>query len=205
MNTLNIKKSALILVLIISGNLVIAQQSDSAVTVKKATKWVKSRVWAPDLNIKLDKSVNSVDFKRQYEGNKEMWNKVFKFLGDSKLATMAPGKYPVDGENAYATITLGAPKKPEDAKWESHRKYIDLQYVIMGKVQLGVCPLAKATVTEPYNEKKDAANYTADGKYYDATPKNFFLFFPEDVHRPDIYVKGYDTLKKLVIKVRYQQ
>ena len=55
------------------------------------------------------------------------------------------------------------------------------------------------------NEAKDAANYTAKGKYYAATPQNFFLFFPDDVHRPDIRVKGYDTLKKLVIKIRHKQ
>src|SRR5665213_2909046 len=183
---MNIKKLIFLSILIVSGNLVIAQQSDSTALVKKANKWFKSRVWAPDLKIKLDKSVNRVDFERQYESNKEMWDKVFRFLGDSQLSNLAPGRYPVDGDNAYATITLGAPKNLEDAKWESHRKYIDLQYVIMGKVKLGVCPLPLAKVTEPYNEKKDAAHYDAGGKYYTATPQNFFLFFPEDVHRPDI-------------------
>ena len=198
----NIKKLTIFFILITIGNLVIAQQHDPVLAAKK---WVKSRVWAKDLKLKLHKSVNCVEFKRQYESNKEMWDKVFKFLGDNKLATLAPGKYPVDGENAYATITPGPPKDLADVKWESHRKYIDLQYVIRGKVKLGVCPLSAAQVTEPYDEKKDAAHYTADGKYYVATPKNFFLFFPEDVHRPDIKVNGYDTLKKLVIKIRYQQ
>jgi YhcH/YjgK/YiaL family protein len=205
MNTSNSKKSGVLFILILTGSLLFAQQANEAAAIKKAGKWVKSRVWAPNLKIKLDKSVNSVDFEKQYERNKAMWDKVFIFLGDDKLSSLAPGRYPVDGNNAYATITLGPPKNLEDAKWESHRKYIDLQYVIMGKVQLGVCPLPSAQVTEPYNEKKDAAHYNAEGKYYTATPKNFFLFFPEDVHRPDIKVKGFDTLKKLVIKIRYQQ
>lgn len=205
MNISNSKKLSITFILMIAVSLLFARQPDSAATIKKAKKWVKSRVWAPDLKIKLDKSVNAVDFKRQYESNKEMWDKVFRFLGDGKLSTLAPGRYPVDGDNAYATITLGAPKNLDDSKWESHRKYIDLQYVIMGKVKLGVCPLPLAQVTEPYNEKKDAAHYNADGKYYTATPKNFFLFFPENVHRPDIKLKGFDTLKKLVIKIRYHQ
>lgn len=205
MNVPTIKKLSLIFILAIVSNLVFAQQPGSAKNAKKARKWVKSRVWAPDLKITLDKSVNAVDFERQYESNKEMWDKVFRFLADSKLQALAPGRYPIDGDKAYATITPGPPKKLEDVKWESHRKYIDLQYVIMGKVQLGVCPLPAAQVTEPYNETKDAANYNAGGKYYTATPQNFFLFFPEDVHRPDIKVKGFDTLKKLVIKIRYHQ
>jgi YhcH/YjgK/YiaL family protein len=200
-----IRKLFAFFVLAITVNIAFSQQSDSIKNVNEARRWVKSQVWAPELKIKLDKSVNSVEFKRQYESDKVMWDKVFRFLSDNNLSRLAPGRYPVDGDNAYATITLGPPKALEDAKWESHRKYIDLQYVIAGRVLLGVCPLQLAQVTEPYNEKKDAAHYNAAGKYYTATPKNFFLFFPGDVHRPDIKVKGFDTLKKLVVKIRYEQ
>ncbi|MDB5153953.1 MAG: hypothetical protein JWR54_2704 [Mucilaginibacter sp.] len=198
----NFKTLALLFILIITSKLADAQSADS---VKKANKWLKSQVWAKDLKLKPDPSVNSVEFKRQYEGNKEMWDKVFKFLGDNKLTTLAPGKYPIDGTNAYASITEGAPKNLEDSKWESHRKYIDLQYVIAGEIKLGVSPISAAKVTEPYNETRDAANYTAEGKYYVAKPEKFFLFFPQDVHRPDIKVDGYNTLKKLVIKIPYKE
>ncbi|HTD40516.1 MAG TPA: YhcH/YjgK/YiaL family protein [Mucilaginibacter sp.] len=180
-------------------------QTDSAANVKKASKWIKSRAWAKDLKIKPDPSINSVEFMKQYESNKALWDKAFVFLGDSKLATLAPGKYTIDGDNAYATISLGPPKKLEDVKWESHRKYIDLQYVIMGKINIGVSPVSAAKVIEEYNENRDAANYTVEGKYLTATPKEFFLFFPQDAHRPDIKIDGYDTLKKLVIKIRYKE
>ncbi|MBV8388715.1 MAG: YhcH/YjgK/YiaL family protein [Mucilaginibacter sp.] len=180
-------------------------QTDPAAKVKAANEWVKSRVWAKNLKIKADPSINSVEFMRQYESNKALWDKVFVFLSDSKLATMAPGKYPIDGDNAYAMISTGPPKKLEDVKWESHRKYIDLQYVISGKVKLGMAPVAKATVTEPYSGGRDAANYNVEGKYLTATPKEFFLFFPQDAHRPDIKVDGVDSLKKLVIKIRYRE
>lgn len=198
----NIKRSALLLTLILTVTLANAQNKDSVAT---ARKWVKSRVWAKDLKLKIDPSVNSVEFERQYEANPALWDKVFKFLGDSKLATLAPGKYPIEGTEAYAMITAGAPKNIDDVKWESHRKFIDLQYVMAGKVKLGVTPVSSAKITAPFDETRDAANYTAEGKYYEATPEAFFLFFPQDAHRPDIKVDGYDTLKKLVIKVPYQK
>jgi biofilm protein TabA len=201
----NIKISALLFVLILTGKLAYAQSKDSIATAKKADKWVKSRVWAKDLKLKIDPSANSIEFERQYEANPALWDKVFKFLGDSKLATLAPGKYPIEGTDAYATIAAGPPKNIDDVKWESHRKFIDLQYVIAGKVKLGVAAVSSATVIAPYDETRDAANYTAEGKYYEATPEAFFLFFPQDAHRPDIKVDGYDTLKKLVIKVPYQK
>lgn len=180
-------------------------QTDSTAKVKAANKWVKSREWAKDLKIKPDPSINSVEFKRQYESNKALWDKAFAFLGDSKLATMTPGKHPIDGDNVYATISASVPKKLEDVKWESHRKYIDLQYVISGKVKIGMASVSKAVVTKPYDESHDVANYNVEGKYLIATPKEFFLFFPQDAHRPDIKVDGADSLKKLVIKIRYKE
>lgn len=180
-------------------------QTDSTAKVKAAKKWVKSHQWAKDLKIKPAPSINSVEFMKQYESNNALWDKAFAFLGDSKLATMAPGKYPIDGDNAFATISAGLPKKLENVKWESHRKYIDLQYVISGKVKIGIAPVSKATVTKPYDESHDVANYNAEGRYLTATPKEFFLFFPQDAHRPDIKVDGADSLKKLVIKIRYKE
>jgi biofilm protein TabA len=192
------------LLLLFSTAITVHAQTDSVSKAKAANQWVKNREWAKGLKIKPDPSINSVEFRKQYESDKALWDKAFAFLGDSKLSTMAPGKYPIDGDNAFAIISAGPPKKLEDVKWESHRKYIDLQYVIAGKVKLGMAPVAKATVTEPYSDSRDAANYNADGRYLIATPKEFFLFFPQDAHRPDIKVDGADSLKKLVIKIKYK-
>jgi len=193
------------LLLLFSAATAVNAQTDSAAKVKAANKWVKSHDWAKDLKIKPDASINSVEFMKQYESDKALWDKVFSFLGDSKLATMAPGKYSIDGDNAYAIVTSGLSKKLEDVKWESHKKYIDLHYVISGKVKIGVAPISKATVTEPYSETRDAANYNVDGKFLTATPKEFFLFFPQDAHRPDIKVDGVDSLRKVVIKIKYKE
>jgi len=201
----DIKKIAPIVALIFASHSSFAQ-TDSASKVKAANKWVKSKVWAKDLEIKVYPDINSVEFKRQYEANKATWDKCFAFLADTaKLAKLAPGKYPIDGENAYASITDMPTRTTDIAKWESHRKYIDLQYVIKGEETIGVCPIAAATVTVPYDEKKDGANYIADGKYYLATPNVFYLFFPSEVHKPNIKVDGYESDKKLVIKIKYTE
>jgi YhcH/YjgK/YiaL family protein len=199
----NIVKTAGVLVAFaVIGNNASAQ----AVSSKKAEDWVKSRAWANGLTINVYPDINAKEFYQQYHKNKEVWEKAFAFLADSKkLDTLKPGMYPIDGKEVYASITEGAEKTEETAKWESHRKYIDLQYVIRGKEKIGVAPLATATVTKPYDEAKDGANYTAEGKYYIATPVEFYLFFPSDVHRPNIKVDGYDTVKKLVIKIKYTE
>jgi len=178
-------------------------QSDSAIM---ARHWVKSKAWARDLKVNVYHDVNALEFYNQYHKATAMWDKVFAYLADTKmLDTIKPGTYPVDGKNIYAIITEGPEKTEETAKWESHRKYIDLHYVIRGKEKMGVAAVSAATIIVPYNEEKDGANYTADGKYYIGTPAEFYLFFPSEAHRPNLHIDGYDTVKKLVIKIKYVQ
>ncbi|WP_428331253.1 YhcH/YjgK/YiaL family protein [Mucilaginibacter sp.] len=170
-------------------------------TEKSAAKWLNKGEWKNGLKLKVHQSVNKLVFAEQYQKNKAVWDKVFAFLRDSDLANIKPGKYVIDGDNAFASITEAPSKEFDKSAWESHRKYIDLHYVIKGREKIGVASITSATVIIPYNEKTDGANYTAEGQYYLATPDLFFLFFPADVHRPNIKVDGYDKVKKLVIKI----
>ena len=140
---LAIKKASLVLGLLFMSNSIFAQSNPSEKA--KADRWVKSKVWAKGLMINVYPEVNAVAFEKQYDASKATWEKVFKFLADSKkLDSLPAGKYPIDGENAYATITDAPSKTFEASKWESHRKYIDLQYVIKGEEKIGVAPVSGA-------------------------------------------------------------
>ncbi len=202
MNNLSASKKLLLLLTFLSFTSVVLAQDTTAWTEKSAAKWLHSKEWKNGLKPEVHPSVNKIVFAEQYHKNKAVWDKAFTFLRDSNLLTLKPGKYVIDGDNAYATITEALSKTFEQSAWESHRKYIDLQYVIKGNEKIGVAPITTATVTKPYDETKDAANYNAEGQFYIATPGTFFLFFPGDAHRPNIKVDGYDIVKKLVIKIR---
>ena len=168
----------------------------------KAKKWMKKGTWAQGLSIKPHKSVDAKVFARQYFTNKKYWDEAFSFLKGNNLQQLQKGKYPIDGDNVYASVTTDSSKNFDKTNWESHHKYIDLQYVIDGEETMGVWPVAKATVSKPYDEKKDVANYNAEGKFYPATNKAFFLFFPTNAHRPNITPGGNKVVKKIVIKIR---
>jgi YhcH/YjgK/YiaL family protein len=154
-------------------------------------------------DIKPHSSVDFTTFYRQYRVNKSLWVKVFTWLKSENLESLPAGKYPIDGDNAFAIITEGPTKALDQTKWESHRTYIDLHAVIRGSERIGEAPLATATVTEAYVSTADIAHYDASGTYYTVTPGSYLLFFPENVHRAGIRTEGDSTDKKLVIKVRY--
>ena len=151
------------------------------------------------------KSINQQEFFRQYRKDSLFWIKAFTFLKTKDLANLAPGVYVIDTGNVIATVSEGPTKKIEDVQWEAHRNFNDLQYVIKGKALMGVAPSAdtRGVLIIPYSNTNDNENFTNDGgEYFDADPNTFFIFSPQEMHRPAIKVDGYDTIKKIVIKVR---
>src|SRR6185437_11246451 len=151
------------------------------------------------------KSINQQEFFRQYRKDSLFWIKAFTFLKTKDLANLAPGVYVIDTGNVIATVSEGPTKKIEDVKWEAHRNFNDLQYVIKGKALMGVAPSAdtRGVLIIPYSNTNDNENFTNDGgEYFDADPNTFFIFSPQEMHRPAIKVDGYDVIKKIVIKVR---
>jgi len=207
MNKLILRTASFTLIVLftISFGVSCKSQTSETWTKEKAAKWFQSGDWLNGLKLKAHDSTDQIEFAIQYHKNKALWDKAFAYLKNTDLETLAVGKYPIDGDNLFASVTENPTKNFEDTKWESHRKYIDLQYVIKGKEKMGVTPVSTATVTVPYDEKKDNANYTSNaGRYYEAQPGTFFLFFPQEAHRPNIKIEGCDVDKKIVLKIRVQ-
>ena len=197
-----------VLLFVVATSVSIIGFSNESVALKNPTKhqakkWFKKKVWLNGLQLKPSKSVNYVEFYRQYQANKKYWDEAFDYLKTQNLQNLSNGRHDIDGDNVYASVTENPTKDYDSTTWESHRNYIDLQYVITGKEKIGVVSPNKLTVTKPYDASRDAANYSGNGKLYNAVPGTFFLFFPSDAHRPNIANGDKVPDKKIVIKIRY--
>ncbi|WP_086592361.1 YhcH/YjgK/YiaL family protein [Hymenobacter crusticola] len=172
-------------------------------TPKRAEQWVKGGTWKNGLKLDVYPDVDAVAFAKQYQANKAIWDEAFAYMRDHDLAALPNGSSKIDGDQLTLSVTEPTSKEFDKTQWESHKKYIDLQYIVRGKEKMGVEALPKLTVTDPYNDTKDVAHYSGStGKYYVAEPGTFYLFFPENGHRPSIKVEGYDVVKKVVFKIR---
>ncbi|MEP7251689.1 MAG: YhcH/YjgK/YiaL family protein [Ginsengibacter sp.] len=183
--------------------------SKSANSSMSDSKWFDSKTWLNGVNLTPHESINQQEFSRQYHLNNKYWDEAFNYLKTTDLTSIAPGTYIIDSNNVYAIIAELKPNPKEDVKWEAHRNFNDLQYIIKGKAMMGVANVASPTktVTMPYDPKTDNENFTvSDEKYYDAAPGTFFIFSPKEMHRPAFKADGYDdAIKKIVIKVRVPQ
>jgi dihydroorotase len=168
-------------------------------------KWYDSKVWLNGVPLISHESINQQEFSKQYHKNKIWWDEAFGFLKTHDLANLKPGSYVIDSGNVIATVSEMPAKDIDQVNWEAHRTFNDLQYIIKGKVRMGIASISdlNSIVKVPYDNKTDNENFSVSGeKYYDAEPGTFFIFSPQDIHRPAIKVAGYDVIKKIVIKVR---
>lgn len=124
----------------------------------------------------------------------------FAFLRQPGLAQLAPGRYEIDGDRIFCTISEGSGKGKGGARLEAHRKYIDIQYVIAGTDVMGWSPLtACQTLDGDFDPGKDIIFFRdAPQRWTEVAPGAFTIFFPEDVHAP---MGGTGLIRKAVIKV----
>ncbi len=179
-----------------------AQVKNSEWTKGKAKKWFKKKEYLHGLSATPHASIDKVQFAQQYHLNKAVWDKVFTYLKQTDLKALPVGRHVIDGDNAYAIVQEAPTKDYDKTAFESHRKYIDLQFVISGVENMSKAPLASVTVDKPYIENNDIAYYTGDGKIYTVPEGSFMLFFPSDAHRPNITPGGNKVVKKVVVKIR---
>jgi biofilm protein TabA len=173
---------------------------------KKIDSWFAKNEWEVGWPVAADVSINKREFAVSYFKNKERWEKAFNFLKNTDLSKLELKRYDIDGDNLFATVSEYTSKNEDAAKFEAHRKYIDLQYVISGKEVMNIAPLTSIEeVITPYDDKKDIEFVTVSQVViYKASPSNFFIFFPTDVHRPGLKDGANSQVRKIVIKVKVE-
>ena len=118
---------------------------------------------------------------------------------------MPVGKYEIDGADLFISVQEYNTKLAENARFEAHRKYIDIQYIVSGEEVVEVTDLSKTTIETEYNETKDMEFYTPTGSVWrgSLTAGGYGIFFPNDVHRPALAVEGVPApVKKILVKIK---
>ena len=138
---------------------------------------------------------------KNYYNLSESLKKGLQWLEATDLNEIADGKYTIEGELVYASVQTYETKL--EAKYESHRKYIDIQYLIKGSEKIGVTDLANCITCIEYDSKRDLEFYdiNRNDEYIELSEGSFAIFYPHDAHKPSIAIKTPTTVKKVVIKV----
>ncbi|MCW3088697.1 MAG: hypothetical protein JWQ78_2083 [Sediminibacterium sp.] len=147
--------------------------------------------------------VDSLGNASKYISLHPLFERAFDYINSTDLTALEVGKFDIDGDNLRGIVSdKNAMTAPESvAKFECHKKHIDIQVCIRGKETFGWKP--KISCVSPrgeYNAEKDVLFYEdAPDMFFGLTDNQFVIFYPEDVHAPMI---GDGMIKKLVVKVK---
>lgn len=138
---------------------------------------------------------------KQYYGISQSIEKALRYLENTDFKKLEIGKHEIEGKNIFVILSEYETKSIEQGKWEAHRKYVDIQYVVSGKEKIGYAPIDEMKMKIDYNEEKDVLFLEGTGDYLSVNEGTFALFAPEDVHMPGISAESLQHVKKIVIKI----
>ena len=61
------------------------------------------------------------------------FEQAFTFLRSTDLKSLPTGRISIDGDAIYALVQEYQTKPVDQGKWESHKRYIDIQYIVSGE------------------------------------------------------------------------
>lgn len=135
----------------------------------------------------------------RYRGIHKNLDTAIDFLMQADLSALPVGRNEVDGNDVYVNVMDATYRTQEEARFEAHRDYADIQISLTGGEQIGWLPVAKIGEWNPQEE-----NPLFEGRYEPELmlplEKGYFaLLLPQDAHAPAI---GCGTGHKLVGKVK---
>ena len=132
---------------------------------------------------------------------KELCPSAYDFIVN-KAEGAAVGKYDLEN-GVYVSVQEYTTKARSEAKYEAHKKFIDIQMILSGKELIAVSPIEKMTISDEYNEEKDfmLLHHNDECTDYVLEAGEFLILYPQDVHMPGVCVNEKSPVRKIVVKV----
>ena len=144
-----------------------------------------------------------MDGSSKYETFGSLWKAAFDFLKQCRKNCPCPGRYGILDNQAYALIQEYSTSPSEERRWEAHRKFIDIQFVLEGNECIGYAPVDQMMGSFEYDEEKDCilGEWVKEETKLYLHSGTFAVFFPRDAHRPGCLVKESEQVRKIVVKL----
>jgi YhcH/YjgK/YiaL family protein len=150
--------------------------------------------------------LDRIENARYYYGLSPRMEKALKYLETADLAALPEGRTEIEGGNIYASVSTKRTQPYSAARFEAHKKYIDIQYPIEGKEDI-LCwftQMAGGIIEERPGE--DVYFYESIGRPVTIGNGRLAVFFPTDLHAPGLThfdkAENENRCKKIVLKVR---
>lgn len=148
----------------------------------------------------LDKIENA----NLYHGIHPGIDKALDYIKSADFSELPMGKHEIDGEALFVILKEYPTNKIDGQLLEAHIKYIDVQYVVEGVEEMGVTIKSGQKPKKAYDDTDDYMLFEESYDIITVKAGMFAIFFPDDIHMPEITTSEPSMVKKAVFKVRIQ-
>jgi len=138
-----------------------------------------------------------------YRGLGANMDRAIDLLQSTDFSKYEAGRYEVDGANVFFMIQEPELRQAEDAQFEAHRRYADIQLALTDGEIINYLPIEEVQKWQPFDEDKDIgfSNVPEKGIALPLNAGQFMILYPQDAHMPCL--KGCaDKTRKVVVKVK---
>ena len=129
--------------------------------------------------------IDRIDRRKLYGGMGMSIPDALDYLAQTDFNALPEGKQVIDGERLWAVVQRYTAKPVSQARWEMHRRYIDVQFIARGRERMGYVPWCESLlVQEAYDPQRDVAFYETSGVLLPVSAGMFAIFTPDEVHAP---------------------
>lgn len=147
---------------------------------------------------------NLSEFSEQVVLNERML-KALEYLQQAQGLDLPDGRVEIDAERVYALMqSYDSKPKTDQPRFEAHRRYADIQFIVSGKEHIGWAPLETMRAATDYNEAKDVFHGTVDPEaitFVKIGAGQLAVLYPGDAHAPGLSIGAPAPVKKIVVKV----
>ena len=129
----------------------------------------------------------------------EIWDAV-RFVERAKNEHLPVGRYPVG--KGFALIQEGETRPFDEADFEIHKDYIDMQVLLDGEEMCEYADAAALEEKSPYDSGGDIQWLTGSGQKFTVKPDMFYIMYPTDAHKPCCHEARKTSYRKAVVKIR---
>jgi len=155
---------------------------------------------------------DTLDHAKQYETLHPRFSAAFdhlrKFVTASHSGDIAVGREDLSGDDLFVMVQKYPTDPPDKRVFETHQKYIDLQFILNGQETIYHAPATRLIPSGEYDVKKDLQLYkgltTGD---IDATALamhagDWVILFPQDGHKGGCNLEDKHAVIKVLYKIR---
>jgi YhcH/YjgK/YiaL family protein len=142
----------------------------------------------------------------RYYSLNPLFEKAFDYLKNTDLTNKEAGRIELVPDALYAIHSEYETRDLPGEKMEAHKKFLDIQLIVSGKERMGIALLKDQQIAQPYSDEKDFHLFQEEPDFFlSITAGEFTVFFPSDLHMPNISTGQKGKVKKVVMKVRVSE